>query len=91
MPYYHNMDLGLTDQYAVRRAEWLVAVVAISQTVHTRALTKAGLVHAVAVCHLRGLFGVLAPGRQSCQSTSCLDASGAQVIDPVAISVLALA
>ena len=56
MPYYHNMDLGLTDQYAVRRAEWLVAVVAISQTVLLQAR-----VHAVAVCHLRDLFGVLDP------------------------------
>ena len=46
------MDLGRTDQEAVRRAEWLEAVVAISQTLADRALTIRGLVHAIALCHL---------------------------------------
>ena len=44
------MDLGPTDQDAVLRAEWLEAVVAISQMVHNRALTIPGLVHTVALC-----------------------------------------
>ena len=90
MPYYH-MDLGLTDQDAVLRAEWLEAVVAISQMLADQALTMPGLAHTVALCHPRGRVGDLAPGIQSCQSTSCLEASGAQRSDPLTLSGLALA
>ena len=53
MLYYH-MDLGLTDQDAVLRAEWLEAVVAISQLLLGRALAMPGLVHAIALHHPRG-------------------------------------
>ena len=53
MPYYH-MDLGLTDQDAVLRAEWLEAVAAISQMLADLALTTPGQMHTVALCHPRG-------------------------------------
>ena len=89
------MDLGLTDQDAVLRAEWLEAVVAISQMLADQALTFPGQVHTIALCFLQGRWvgwvGDLAPGTQSCQSTSCQEASGAQRSDPLAVSVLALA
>ena len=88
------MDLGLTDQDAVLRAEWLEAVAAISQMLADLALTTPGQMHTVALCHPRGRWvvwvGDLAPGLQSCQSTSCLEASGAQRSDPPAVFGLAL-
>ena len=87
------MDLGRTDQGAVLGAEWLEAVIAISQMLAFLART-ANLVHTSERCHLCGRFvgrvGDLAPGLQHCQSTSCLDASGAQRSDPLVNSVLAL-
>ena len=53
MPYYH-MDLGLTDQDAVLRAEWLEAVAAINQMLADLALTTPGQMHTIALCHPRG-------------------------------------
>ena len=86
------MDLGPSDEYAVPRAEWLEAVMAISQAVLSTALIMVpGLVHTVALCHLRGLWvvwvGDLAPGSQNYQSTSYRDAFGACFCcDPLALT-----
>ena len=90
------MDLGPTDQDAVLRAEWLEAVVAISQMLANQALTNAPvLVHTLAVFLPRGRWkawvGDLAPGIQLCQSTSCLYASGGQGSDLIAPNALAFA